>query len=324
MAAGAIGTVVGHPLDTLCVSPLCPTPIARKNFLTPMYRRRRLVGGCVGLSRLVRRSKVRHQTNQPLARISMRALFRGVGLPAVTSGGVQALNFGVYDTLLRALLEADMPHRCRASDDDAALRAPLAAVALAAAGAGVTISALTCPLQHVKVRQQLHSAAPPSSPPPARRQRAACRPPVPRPGALATALQLVAERSLYRGCVQSPLRWCRTVELGPFAHRERCRCTAHASVRHCSRYSLSLALLASLALVDCRASAGHRFGVHVAMEAGRGVYMASFVAAKRALGEDPRTGELAPARRALAGAVGGMSGWAVAFPLDVVKARRAR
>ena len=104
--AGAIGTLVGNPLDTI---------------------------------------KVRAQTGEASA-TTIRALFRGMSGPLLTSGGIQAVNLGMYENFRRRI---QMIRGCPADE-----AAPIHIVGAAGALAGMTISLLTCPQQCVKVLQQ--------------------------------------------------------------------------------------------------------------------------------------------------------------------------
>ena len=96
-------------------------------------------------------------------RPTFRALFRGLSGPVVSAGGVQAIRLGMYETFRRCL-----------SPNEAST--PLPVVGLASASAGLLVSFLMCPMQRVKVSQQLYGA-----------------------GLRATVRQLRREGSLYRG-----------------------------------------------------------------------------------------------------------------------------
>ena len=65
--AGAIGQLIGHPLDTL---------------------------------------KVFAQTNARPEALSLRVLYRGAAMPIATSGAVQALNLGIFENARRWISRA--------------------------------------------------------------------------------------------------------------------------------------------------------------------------------------------------------------------------
>ena len=99
--AGAVGSAVGHPLDTI---------------------------------------KVWTQTGKQSVP-SLTALFRGAGIPMISAGCIQCLNLGGYENLRRLLPFSDAW--------------PLCGCFVAATSTGLGISLLTCPLNRIKVVQQL-------------------------------------------------------------------------------------------------------------------------------------------------------------------------
>lgn len=100
--AGASGMLIGHPLDTI---------------------------------------KTYAQVGRELP-VSLRSLFRGVGLQMVMAGSVQAANLGIYENVRRRL-EVDPGHQ-------------LWPHAVAGTIGGLCIAPVTIPLGRVKVQQQLY------------------------------------------------------------------------------------------------------------------------------------------------------------------------
>eukprot|EP00457_Paulinella_chromatophora_P012767 gb/GEZN01013002.1/.p1 GENE.gb/GEZN01013002.1/~~gb/GEZN01013002.1/.p1 ORF type:complete len:331 (-),score=9.66 gb/GEZN01013002.1/:51-953(-) len=105
--AGGVGTLVGYPLDTL---------------------------------------KVRIQTGQCTKWRGIRHLFAGVTVPTLTSGTIQAVNFGLFDNFRRygqasLGLCPDEP-------------APMWVIVASGTLSGVFVSFLTCPQHRLKILQQ--------------------------------------------------------------------------------------------------------------------------------------------------------------------------
>jgi hypothetical protein len=103
--------------------------------------------------------------SQPPAQI-LRQLFRGIGPPLVTTGIVQTLNFGVYDTTLRLLrTERAAELEAAGAGAEAVARALVPENArlqdyfVAGACGGVSISFVTCPASLVKIQMQTTRAA---------------------------------------------------------------------------------------------------------------------------------------------------------------------
>lgn len=85
--------------------------------------------------------------NQPPAQI-LRQLFRGVGPPLITTGVVQCLNFGVYDSVLRLRRGDAAPEDARLGD-----------YFVAGLCGGVSISFITCPASLIKIQMQTTRAS---------------------------------------------------------------------------------------------------------------------------------------------------------------------
>lgn len=83
---------------------------------------------------------------QPPGQI-LKQLFRGIGPPLITTGIVQTLNFGVYDTILRMRRGGVAPEDAQLADYFAA-----------GLCGGLTISFLTCPASLVKIQMQTSRA----------------------------------------------------------------------------------------------------------------------------------------------------------------------
>ena len=92
--------------------------------------------------------KVYAQT-QTKAPEQVRALFHGITLPVVTAGAVQSLNLGLYENIRRWLAVKTPAGQTR----------PLLCHGVAAATAGILISVITCPINRIKVHQQLSGGA---------------------------------------------------------------------------------------------------------------------------------------------------------------------
>ena len=75
-------------------------------------------------------------------RLALRSLWRGAAVPVATTGGIQSLALGIFENTRRAL----WPH---------ASPTPLVYLAAAGSTCGVCVSLVTCPLQRIKVLQQL-------------------------------------------------------------------------------------------------------------------------------------------------------------------------
>ena len=106
LAAGAAGQAVGHPLDTLKV----------------------------------------HAQAASAERLRFSALWRGAAAPIATSGGIQSLALGVFESTRRALWPHESP-------------TPLPVLAAAGSTCGACVSLVTCPLSRVKVLQMLTGAS---------------------------------------------------------------------------------------------------------------------------------------------------------------------
>lgn len=114
--AGATGALFGHPLDTLKV-----------------YSQ-------IGLS-----SK---ELFKPALWRTIPMFYRGVTLPLMTSGGIQAINFGIFQNGVRVL-------QTRVNGRPAHEPPPLWVAGVSASLTGVLISVLTAPQQRVKILQQV-------------------------------------------------------------------------------------------------------------------------------------------------------------------------
>ena len=114
--AGATGLLVGYPLDTLKV--------------------RAQVGS-------------KADGDAPSCRWErLRRLYRGSLWPTLTAGGIQCINFGVYENVVRQMSDGSGDHD-----------APLFSVMFAGVCGGLSISPFTCPQQRVKIHQQLMGGA---------------------------------------------------------------------------------------------------------------------------------------------------------------------
>eukprot|EP00316_Scyphosphaera_apsteinii_P024356 CAMPEP_0119319148 /NCGR_PEP_ID=MMETSP1333-20130426/48605_1 /TAXON_ID=418940 /ORGANISM="Scyphosphaera apsteinii, Strain RCC1455" /LENGTH=325 /DNA_ID=CAMNT_0007325489 /DNA_START=127 /DNA_END=1104 /DNA_ORIENTATION=- len=90
--------------------------------------------------------KVFAQKKQYHASLSGSLLFRGCTGPVVSAGCIQAMNLGVYDNCQRFFC----------SHQSVSIPTPLSIVGFSAFNAGLLISFFTCPLQRVKIVQQLN------------------------------------------------------------------------------------------------------------------------------------------------------------------------
>jgi len=114
--------------------------------------------------------KVHAQAKKPLT-LHWRTLMRGAGVPIATAGAVQSINLGMYENIRRWT-----------TPQTSLCCTPLTHIGFAASLAGLCIAPITCPIQRVKIMQQLNGTS-----------------------LLATVRVLTKERSLYRGFPASAL-----------------------------------------------------------------------------------------------------------------------
>ena len=157
--AGMSGTLVGHPLDSIKVwkqtqSHRGATPLWNYNskqgirviYQSPAAQQchsRCLTSSSAAASTMM----MNRWTNTTQ---TLRGLYAGVSGPLVTVGLIQAINFCIYDSTRRYLHQRDTGSVAGYLTDD-----HISNVALSGAVVGAASAAVTNPLLHIKVKQQV-------------------------------------------------------------------------------------------------------------------------------------------------------------------------
>jgi len=139
--AGVVGTLVGHPMDSLKVWMQTSSTIAGSSSTTvPKTASSRNYSPRISTQHM---STLAAPVRRPM---TLRALYAGVGGPLVTVGILQSANFCLYDSFRQLLHRKDTDYRTNDS---------IANVAMSALFTGTIMSVFTSPLFVVKTKQQI-------------------------------------------------------------------------------------------------------------------------------------------------------------------------
>lgn len=153
-AAGFVGSIVGHPLDSAKVwLQTAKNPVVGSSASPAVHSPS--ISATAPASSGRHMSTVALETPRPRLGLNLqtvRALYSGIGVPIITVGLVQSANFAIYDSVRRVLHKRDFPD---AAELDYLEKDSLLNVAASSMVAGSVLAFFTSPFIILKTKQQI-------------------------------------------------------------------------------------------------------------------------------------------------------------------------